>query len=135
MKPDGRRAEVVVMAGPARVVTARRAAMRGPRHHYLARWTDDTSEQHRQRFDTEPAAVRHVARSRARRAPLPRPAPLLRDLPRGRRVPPNTAQRVMGHERASTTLDTRRTDDSSRILRALDDEGPHHGATGALPPA
>jgi hypothetical protein len=35
-------------------------------------------------------------------------------------------QRVMGHERASTTLDlyTRRTDDSSRILRARDDYGP-----------
>jgi hypothetical protein len=41
----------------------------------------------------------------------------------------------MGHERASTTLDTRRTDDSSRILRALDDEGPGDGATGALLPA
>ena len=32
-------------------------------------------------------------------------------------------QRVMGHERSSTTLDlyTRRTDDGDRILRALDD--------------
>jgi integrase len=32
-------------------------------------------------------------------------------------------QRVMGHERASTTLDlyTRITDDAERILRALDD--------------
>ena len=38
-------------------------------------------------------------------------------------VPPNMVQRVMGHERASTTLDlyTRRTDDADRILRALDD--------------
>ena len=38
-------------------------------------------------------------------------------------VPPNMVQRVMGHERASTTLDlyTRRTDDAERILRALDD--------------
>jgi hypothetical protein len=35
-------------------------------------------------------------------------------------VPPNMVQRVMGHERASTTLDlyTRRTDDADRILRA-----------------
>jgi hypothetical protein len=43
----------------------------------------------------------------------------------------------MGHERASTTLDlhTRRTDDSTRILRALDDEYPDDGATGALVPA
>jgi hypothetical protein len=40
-------------------------------------------------------------------------------------------QRVVGHERSSTTLDlyTRRTQDSTRILRALDD-GP-----GALVPA
>ena len=39
-------------------------------------------------------------------------------------VPPNMVQRVMGHERSSTTLDlyTRRTDNSDRILRALDDE-------------
>ena len=38
-------------------------------------------------------------------------------------VPPNMVQRVMGHERSSTTLDlyTRRTDNSDRILRALDD--------------
>ena len=38
-------------------------------------------------------------------------------------VPPNMVQRVMGHERSSTTLDlyTRRTDNSSRILDALDD--------------
>ena len=37
-------------------------------------------------------------------------------------VPPNMVQRVMGHERASTTLDlyTRRTDDPARILRALE---------------
>jgi hypothetical protein len=33
-------------------------------------------------------------------------------------------QRVMGHERSSTTLDldTRRTDDHGRILRVLDDD-------------
>lgn len=38
-------------------------------------------------------------------------------------VPPNMVQRVMGHERASTTLDlyARRTDDNARILDALDD--------------
>jgi integrase len=49
-------------------------------------------------------------------------------------VPPNMVQRVLGHERASTTLDlyTRRTDESSRILRALDDED---GSAGALVPA
>jgi integrase len=39
-------------------------------------------------------------------------------------VPPNMVQRVMGHERSSTTLDlyTRRTDNSVRILQALDDQ-------------
>jgi integrase len=39
-------------------------------------------------------------------------------------VPPNMVQRVMGHERASTTLDlyTRRTADPSRILAALGDD-------------
>ena len=38
-------------------------------------------------------------------------------------VPPNMVQRVMGHERSSTTLDlyTRRTDNSDRILQALND--------------
>ena len=39
-------------------------------------------------------------------------------------VPPNMVQRVMGHERASTTLDlyTRRTADTGRILAALNDD-------------
>jgi integrase len=52
-------------------------------------------------------------------------------------VPPNMVQRVMGHERASTTLDlyTRRTDDSTRILRALNDEDPDDGVAGAPVPA
>jgi integrase len=52
-------------------------------------------------------------------------------------VPPNMVQRVMGHERSSTTLDlyTRRTEDSSRILRALDDDDPDDGEAGALVPA
>ena len=39
-------------------------------------------------------------------------------------VPVNMVQRVMGHERSSTTLDlyTRRSDGEDRILRALDAE-------------
>lgn len=39
-------------------------------------------------------------------------------------VPPNMVQRVMGHERASTTLDlyTRRTANTDRILAALSDD-------------
>jgi hypothetical protein len=38
-------------------------------------------------------------------------------------VPPNMVQRVMGHERSSTTLDlyTRRTDNPERLLEALSD--------------
>jgi integrase len=38
-------------------------------------------------------------------------------------VPVNMVQRVLGHERSSTTLGlhTRRTDDPTRVLRALDD--------------
>ena len=52
-------------------------------------------------------------------------------------------QRVMGHERSSTTLDlyTRRTDNSSRILDALndpdevpDDEDPDDGSEPANAP-
>jgi integrase len=50
-------------------------------------------------------------------------------------VPVNMVQRVLGHEKSSTTLDlyTRRTDNRARILDALtdkdDDEG---GAADAL---
>ena len=52
-------------------------------------------------------------------------------------VPVNMVQRVMGHERSSTTLDlyTRRTDDQERILRALgevDDPDDDDGAAGSL---
>ena len=60
-------------------------------------------------------------------------------------VPPNTVQRVMGHERSSTTLDlyTRRTDNSSRILDALnypvgdepDEEDPDEGPEPVSAPA
>jgi len=43
----------------------------------------------------------------------------------------------MGHERSSTTLDlyTRRTDDPTRILRALDDDEDEGGGSDALVPA
>ena len=49
-------------------------------------------------------------------------------------------QRVMGHERSSTTIDlyTRRTDNSDRILQALsdpDDEDPDDGAAAVLAPS
>jgi hypothetical protein len=46
-------------------------------------------------------------------------------------------QRVVGHERSSTTLGlyTCRTEYPSRILRALGDDDPEDGAAGALIPA
>ena len=45
-------------------------------------------------------------------------------------------QRVVGHERSSTTLDlyTRRTEDTSRILRALDEDLGERAAGALLPP-
>jgi hypothetical protein len=59
-------------------------------------------------------------------------------------VPPNMVQRVMGHERSTTTLDlyTRRTDNGDRIREALtdpddedpDDEDPDEGSTAVGAP-
>lgn len=105
-----------------------------------ASWADSTGERHRVTFRTETGAVNHVARHQAGGLRF-------HDLRHSYAtwlvddgVPPNMVQRVMGHEHASTTLDlyTRRTDDPSRILRALDDEvdeDPDEGAAGALVPA
>ena len=52
-------------------------------------------------------------------------------------VPVNMVQRVLGHEKSSTTLDlyTRRTDSSARVLQALaddDEEDDDGGASGVL---
>lgn len=100
---------------------------------YLAEWTDKAGQRHREHADTETAAVKLVARGQAGGLRF-------HDLRHSYAtwlvddgVPPNMVQRVMGHERASTTLDlyTRRTDDSTRILRALGDEDPDDGAAGA----
>jgi integrase len=102
---------------------------------YLARWADSDGERHRRQFNTEPAAVKHVAHEQAG-------GPRFHDLRHSyatwlvdEGVPPNMVQRVMGHERSSTTLDlyTRRTEDSTRILRALDDQDPDDGAGGLVP--
>jgi integrase len=95
-------------------------------------------------FSTELAAVRHVARNQAGglRFHDLRHSYATWLLDDG--VPPNMVQRVMGHERASTTLDlyTRRTEDPRRILRALGDaadddpnDDPDEGPAGALLPA
>lgn len=103
---------------------------------YLASWVDDAGERHCRFLDSEPAAVRMVAREHVGGLRF-------HDLRHSYAtwlvddgVPPNMVQRVMGHERASTTLDlyTRRTEDPSRILRALDDD-PDEGLAGVLVPA
>jgi len=97
---------------------------------YRARWTDSNGTAHTERFPTEPAAVSHIVRNQAGGLRF-------HDLRHSYAtwlvddgVPPNMVQRVMGHERASTTLDlyTRRTDNSDRILRALSDEDDGAGA-------
>jgi integrase len=89
-----------------------------------AAWTDEHGRKHTERLRTESAAVHHVARSQAGGLRF-------HDLRHSYAtwlvddgVPPNMVQRVMGHERSSTTLDlyTRRTDNSVRILQALDDQ-------------
>lgn len=104
---------------------------------YVAQWTDTSGARHRQSFDRETAAVQHIAR--AHHGGL-----RFHDLRHSYAtwlvddgVPPNMVQRVMGHERAATTLDlyTRRTEDPTRILQALDDDDPDDGPAGALVPA
>jgi integrase len=107
----------------------------GPRH-WEARWTDADGRAHTERHPTAAQAVQHVARHQAGGLRF-------HDLRHSYAtwlvddgVPPNMVQRVLGHERSTTTLDlyTRRTDNSSRILDALndpdgapDDEDPDDG--------
>jgi integrase len=88
-----------------------------------ARWTDEAGASHTERHRTYAQAVQHVAGHQAGGLRF-------HDLRHSYAtwlvddgVPPNMVQRVMGHERSSTTLDlyTRRTHNSSRILGALND--------------
>jgi integrase len=90
---------------------------------FEAQWTDDAGAKSAERFRTGGQATRHVARSQAGGLRF-------HDLRHSYAtwlvddgVPPNMVQRVMGHERSATTLDlyTRRTDNSERILDALND--------------
>jgi integrase len=90
---------------------------------FEAQWTDDTGAKSTELFGKEAQAVQHVARNQAGGLRF-------HDLRHSYAtwlvddgVPPNMVQRVMGHERSSTTLDlyTRRTDNSDRILDALND--------------
>ncbi|MGE3795984.1 MAG: tyrosine-type recombinase/integrase [Dehalococcoidia bacterium] len=109
---------------------------------FEAQWTDPDGVKHTERLRTETAAVNHVARHQ-------HGGLRFHDLRRSYAtwlvddgVPPNMVQRVMGHERSSTTLDlyTRRTDNADRILEALNDhddpgdDDPDDGAAGVLAP-
>lgn len=103
---------------------------------FEAQWIDAAGKKLTERLPTYTAAVNHVARHQAGGLRF-------HDLRHSYAtwlvddgVPPNMVQRVMGHERSSTTLDlyTRRTDNSGRILLALNDEDddPDDGAA-AIP--
>jgi integrase len=88
-----------------------------------ADWKDDTGATLTKEFATEREAVSHITKSctgglRFHDLRHSYATWLVDD-----GVPVNMVQRVMGHERSSTTLDlyTRRTDDHGRILQALDD--------------
>ena len=89
-----------------------------------ATWTDNTGATLAKEFTTEGEAIMHIAKSCAGGLRF-------HDLRHSYAtwlvddgVPVNMVQRVMGHERSSTTLDlyTRRTDDHDRILQTLDDD-------------
>jgi integrase len=89
-----------------------------------AGWTDTTGATLAKEFATEREAVLHITKSCAGGLRF-------HDLRHSYAtwlvddgVPVNMVQRVMGHERSSTTLDlyTCRTDDHGRIPRALDDD-------------
>jgi integrase len=100
------------------------AVVRLGRRDWEAQWTDAPGVKHTERLRSEAAAVNYVVRHQAGGLRF-------HDLRHSYAtwlvddgVPPNMVQRVMGHERSSTTLDlyTRRTDNSDRILRALNDK-------------
>ena len=96
----------------------------GDRHR--AEWTDAGGTSHTERAATEAAAVKLVAKNQAEGLRF-------HDLRHSYAtwlvddgVPPNMVQRVMGHERSSTTMDlyTRRTDNADRVLEALEGDDP-----------
>lgn len=91
---------------------------------FRAEWTDEAGESYAESTKTYAAAVALVA---ARQAGGLR----FHDLRHSYAtwlvddgVPPNMVQRVLGHEKSSTTMDlyTRRTDNPDRILDALSDD-------------
>ena len=106
---------------------------------FEAQWSSADGRKYTERLRTQAQAVQHVSRNQAGGLRF-------HDLRHSYAtwlvddgVPPNMVQRVMGHERSSTTLDlyTRRTDNSDRILRALsdpDDKDPDNGSASAIAP-
>lgn len=103
---------------------------------FAAEWTDADGGVHRELVTTHAQAVKRVAAGQdggLRYHDLRHSYStwLIDD-----GVPPNMVARVLGHERITTTLEvyTRRTDDASRILRALTDDGEDDGAAGTLTP-
>jgi integrase len=87
-------------------------------------WTDEHGRKHTERLRTETAAVNHVARHQTGGLRFHDLCHSYATWLVDDGVPPNMVQQVMGHEHSSTTLDlyTRRTDNSVRILQALDDQ-------------
>jgi integrase len=107
---------------------------------FEAEWTDEGGVKHTERLRTYTGAVNHTARRQfgGLRFHDLRHSYATWLVDDG--VPPNMVQRVMGHERASTTLDlyTRRTDNSDRVLSALedpDDDDPEDDVGPVLAPA
>lgn len=101
---------------------------------FQAQWTDAAGVKHLERAHTKAQAVQLVSRNQAGGLRF-------HDLRHSYAtwlvddgVPPNMVQRVMGHERSTTTLDlyTRRTDNGDRILQALDDDDPDDDPPGVL---
>jgi integrase len=102
---------------------------------FVGHWSDATGEKHREEFPTRASAIREVSRRQAG-------GMRFHDLRHSYAtwlvddgVPVNMVQRVLGHEKSSTTLDlyTRRTDNRRRILDALtDDDDGEGGAAGVL---
>jgi integrase len=107
---------------------------------FEAQWSGADGRKYTERLRTQAQAVQHVSRNQAGGLRFHDLRYSYATLLVDDGVPPNMVQRVMGHERSSTTLDlyTRRTDNSDRILRALsdpDDEDPDDGSVPVLAPS
>ena len=106
-------------------------------HTVRAVWADGSGARHTKEFPTEREAVRHLAREAAGGLVFHGLRHSYATWLVDDGVPVNMVQRVMGHERSSTTLDlyTRRTEGHDRIRKALGDDDPDDGPTGVRPPS